>query len=91
MYSMNRMQYMHFKHCIGADDDARKIPKYCVHNRSHFPHIEHSPCCGTQHQLPIVEPSGSPLCLKYFLKVLSELLIITIADHPDNDGVVDES
>ena len=33
------LQYRHFKHCIGADDDARKILKYCVHNRSHFPHI----------------------------------------------------
>ena len=78
---------MHFKHCIGADGDAC-ILKYCVHNRSH---MGCSPCCGTQHQLPIVEPSGSPLCLKYFLKVLSELLIITVADHPDNDGVGDES
>ena len=33
----------------------------------------------------------SSVQLKCFLKVLSELLIITIADHPDNDGVVDES
>ena len=84
---------MHFKHYIGADDDARKILKYCVHNRSHFSHIcrvlavlwnpAQTAYCGALWE--------SSVQLKCFLKVLSELLIITIADHPDNDGVGDES
>ena len=40
----------------------------CTIDRTSPTYVGYSPCCGTQHKLPIVEPSGSLLCLKYFLK-----------------------